>query len=146
MRRASKILNLFASYRGNRDAVAAVEFAITAPLFGLFIVGIASTALSINQHSKAREAIRAGAHAVMNGQENLTSIQRIVVYALEDESDTIAVNVSRSARCNGVEAIANICVGGSAPQEYITIDLNTTQEAVLQGSSDIQESIEVRIK
>lgn len=137
---------LASRFRRNCEGVAAVEFAITAPLFGLLIVGIATIALDIKERSNAREAIRAGAHAVMNGEEDLTIVQQVVVYALGDESDTISVNVTRAARCDGTATTSETCSDGSAPQEFITIDLNTAADAVLQGSSDIQDSIEVRIK
>ncbi len=126
--------------------MAAVEFAITAPLFGLLIVGIVTIALDIKEHSDAREALRAGAHAVMNGEQDLAIVQQVVSYALGEASDTISVQVIRDARCNGVVTLAQICFSGRAPEEFITINLNTTQDAELQGGSDIRESIEVRVR
>lgn len=146
MMQASRLSCFASRYRRNCEGVAAVEFAITAPLFGLLIVGIAMIALNIKERSNAREAIRAGAHAVMSGEEDLAIVQQIVVYALGDESDTISVNVTRTKRCNGVATIAQICVGGGTLQEFITINLNTVQDATIQGGSDIRESMEVRIK
>lgn len=133
-------------FRRNCEGVAAVEFAITAPLFGLLIVGIATVALNITERSNVREAIRAGAHAVMNGEEDLAVVQQIVVYALGDESDAISVNVGRTLRCDGVANIAQICASGGIPEEFITINLSTDQDVSLQNGSDIHESIEVRIK
>jgi Flp pilus assembly protein TadG len=139
-------VQLGSRFRRNCEGVAAVEFALTAPLFGLLMVGIATIALDIKEHSNAREAIRAGAHAVMNGEEDLAIVQQAVVYALGEKSDTISVNVSRTSRCDGAATTAQLCASGGAPHEFITINLNTVQDAEIQGGSDIQESIEVRIK
>lgn len=132
--------------RRNCEGVAAVEFAITAPLFGLLIVGIATIALDIKERSNAREAIRAGAHAVMNGEKDLANVRKLVVYALGDESETISVNVGRTLRCDGVATIAQICANGGIPEEFITINLSTDQDVSLKSGSGIHESIEVRIK
>lgn len=139
-------LHFGSRFRRNCDGVAAVEFAIIAPVLGLLIVGIATVALAITERSNVREAMRAGAHAVMNGEEDLAVVQKVVVYALGDESEVISVNASRTFRCDGVATIAQICVGGDAPQEFITINLNTVQDGALQSRSDIQESMEVRVK
>lgn len=126
--------------------MAAVEFAIMAPLFGLLIVGITTIALDIKAHSDAREAIRAGAHAVMNGEEDLTVIQQIVTYALGEGGDTVSVQVTRNSVCNGVVTFAKLCLDGSTPEEFIAIDLNMSQDAMVQGSLDVRESIEVRVR
>jgi Flp pilus assembly protein TadG len=146
MTREAGLFRMASRFRRNCEGVAAVEFAITAPLFGLLIVGIATIALNIKERSNAREALRAGAHAVMAGEEDLAIVQQVVAYALGAESDTISVHVVQDARCGGVVTIAQICVSGRAPEEFITITLNTTQDAVLQGGSDIRESIEVRVR
>jgi len=146
MTREAGPFRLVSRYRRNCEGVAAVEFAITAPLFGLLIVGIATIALDIKERSNAREAIRAGAHAVMNGEEDLAIVQQMIMYALGDESDTISVIVTRTLRCDGTATTSETCSDGNDAQEFITIDLNTFPDAVLQGSSDIQDSIEVRVR
>lgn len=128
------------------SGVAAVEFALCAPLFGLLIMGIITIGFSIMEHSRAREALRAGAQAIMSGEEDPVSIQSVVDYSLGQTREKASVSVQRSILCGTVSAESTRCGDGKPPAEYITIDIHIFNDPMKQDTPDIRERLKVRVR
>lgn len=124
----------------------AIEFALTAPILALLIVGVFAVGLEVNARIDAREAVRAGAHAIMSGEEDASVVRQIVLNALDGGQEGYVVDVTRSFRC-GVEllSLSRVCSNGALAQEYYTIELKAAAGAAYEDSPPIQASMEVRV-
>lgn len=135
-----------ARFRNDCEGLAAVEFALTAPLFGLLIAGIATVAVDIKYRSDVREALRLGAHVIMSGEEDPATVEGVVAHALGNQSEKMTIRIVRDKRCGGVLTIEHICADGNAPQEFMTVHLQSVEEDTLNRSGETRESIEVRVR
>ncbi|KCZ46571.1 MULTISPECIES: TadE/TadG family type IV pilus assembly protein [unclassified Hyphomonas] len=125
--------------------IAAVEFALTAPLFVLLLLGIITYGISIKEHGDAQEAIRAGAHAAMSDVRDTSAIQNVVYQALNSTKYRSRVNVKRSLRCDGADTTSVNCSDGRAAEEFVEINLRVFSNAELTGTPKIQKDVEVRV-
>lgn len=129
----------------NTAGIAAVEFALTAPIFALFLLGIITFGVSIKEHGDAQEAIRAGAHAAMSDIRDTNAIQNVVYEALNSAKYRSQVNVKRSLRCDGTETTSVNCGNGRAAEEFVEIDLRVYSSSDLTGTPKIRRDVEVRV-
>ena len=129
----------------NTDGIAAVEFALTAPLFAALLLGVVTTGISIKEHADAQEAIRAGAHAAMSDVRDNTAIQNIVYQALSGVKYRSRVTVKRSLRCDGTDATSVNCSDGRVAEEFVSIDLKVFKNSDLTGDPKIRKDVEVRV-
>lgn len=133
--------------RWRRDCagVAAVEFALVAPVFAVLLLGIISLGFSIRDHHEAREGVRAGVHAVMSDVNDLSAIKSIVYASLSKSQSRSLVTVSRDKRCQGSSTTYSTCSDGTEPQEYIDVGVKVFTNSELTGSPKFRESMEVRV-
>ena len=124
----------------------AIELALTAPILAMLIVGVFTIGLEVNARIEAREAVRAGAHAVMSGEEDASVVRQIVLSALDGGQEGYVVEVTRSFRCGiDVVSLSGICSNGVLAQEYYTIELKAAAGAAYGDSPPIQARMEVRV-
>jgi Flp pilus assembly protein TadG len=124
----------------------AVEFALTAPVLALIVMGVIAIGFEVYARADAREAVRAGAHAVMAGEDDTTVIRQIVIGALEGSSDGYVIAVAQQYRCGStVVEEDDVCNDGDAPQEYYVIDLDAPAGVAYVDAPAISASIEVRV-
>jgi Flp pilus assembly protein TadG len=122
----------------------AIEFALTAPLLAFLILGIVGVGLEVDARTDAREAVRAGAHAVMSGETDTAVIRQIVLDALDGSVVGYDLQVTHEYRCGGSVSLDALC--GLVPaEEYIIIDLNSAANAAYQGSPPIDANLELRV-
>jgi Flp pilus assembly protein TadG len=134
-------LRRFACDRGGGPAL---EFALTAPLLALLILGIVGVGLEVDARTDAREAVRAGAHAVMAGETDTNVIRQIVLDALDGSVVGYDVQVTHEYRCSGSISLDALC--GLVPaEEYIIIDLTSAADAAYHGSPPIDANLELRV-
>jgi Flp pilus assembly protein TadG len=122
----------------------AIEFALTAPLLALLIVGIVGVGLEVDARTDAREAVRAGAHAVMSGETDTAVIRQIVLDGLDGSVVGYDVQVTHEYRCGGSISVNALC-GILPAEEYIIIDLNSAADAAYHGSPPISANLELRV-
>jgi len=124
----------------------AVEFALTAPILVLLIMGVIAVGFEVDARIKAREAVRAGAHAVMAGQDDPNIIRQVVLSALEGSSDGYAAAVMEEFRCGSTVVEADdACSGGGTSQRYFVISLAAPAGVAYIDAPAISARIEVRI-
>lgn len=126
--------------------IAAVEFALTAPLLLILFLGIAMIGLRIQDHGEAREGIRAGAHAVMSDVDDLSVVRSVTQSALKNSADRSKVNVSRMFRCDGAETTSSSCQNSQVTREFIKIEVSIFEDAKLGGAPTVSEQLEVRVQ
>lgn len=140
------------SFARDRRAGPSVEFALTAPVLALIIMGVIAIGFEVDARSQAREAVRAGAHAVMAGETDTAVIQQIVLSALARSPEGYVVQVNRQFRCVStvIEAATvvqegAVCVNGDDPQEFFVINLDAPAGVAYLDAPAISASIEVRV-
>jgi len=145
MRTKDTLMLLRQQWKQNTAGIAAVEFALTAPLFVLLVLGIVTLGISIKEHGDAQEAIRAGAHAAMSDIRDTSTIQSIVYEALNEAKYRSRVQVKRSLRCDGSTTTTTNCSDGRAAEEFVEIDVKVFSTSDLTGSPKIHKDLEVRV-
>jgi Flp pilus assembly protein TadG len=123
----------------------AIEFALTAPVLALLILGIVAVGFEVDARIDAREAVRAGAHAVMAGEEDANAIRLVVLNALGSASDAYTVQVTEQYRCGATLVSAEDECGGDSPQRYFVIAIDAAAGAAYVDAPAISASIEVRV-
>jgi Flp pilus assembly protein TadG len=146
MSRRTSIWAQLRRFARNRCGGPAVEFALTAPILVLLIMGIITIGFEVEARIQVREAVRAGAHAVMAGEDDPAVIRQIVLNALERSSDDYAADVRRESRCGStVVNMEGACASGEASQQYFIIDLAAPAGVAYRDAPAISARIEVRI-
>jgi Flp pilus assembly protein TadG len=123
-----------------------IEFALTAPILALLIVGVIAVGFEVDARMDVREAVRAGAHAVMGGQDDPEVIRQIVLSALDGSSEGYVAEVTQEFRCGStVVDMDDDCSDGDPSREFFIIDLSAPAGVAYSDAPAIDASIEVRI-
>lgn len=145
IRRAS-LPAAFGRFACDRGGGPAIEFALTAPFMALLILGVIAVGFEADARIDAREAVRAGAHAVMAGADDPDVVRDVVLNALDGASTGYAVVVTQEFRCGATVVTEDTpCNGGAPPQEYWMIDLDAAAGAAYVDAPPISANIEVRV-
>lgn len=146
MTQRTAIFPLIRRFLRNRCGGPAVEFALTARILVLLIMGVIAVGFEVDARIQAREAVRAGAHAVMAGQDDPELIRQIVLNALNRSSDGYAAEVRQEFRCGSTVVEADQgCSGGQTSQQYYVIDLAAPAGVAYTDAPAISARIEVRV-
>ena len=131
----------------DRSGGPAIEFALTAPVLAVLILGIVSIGFEADARMDAREAVRAGAHAVMLGETDPSEIQEIVLGTLGAADDTYDVQVTQNFRCDTavVDEETN-CSDDEPPEEHFVIQLDAPAGVAYAWAPAISANIEVRVE
>ena len=134
-------------FASDRRGGPAIEFALTAPVLALLIVGVVTIGFEANARMKAREAVRAGAHAVMLGETDTSVVREIVLDSLNATADSYIVQVTQNFRCDTavVDQETN-CNDDEPPDEHFVIHIEAPAGAAYAGAPAIAANIEVRVE
>lgn len=112
--------------RDARGAIA-VEFALTAPIFILMLVGLADYGLAARQRSTLDAAARSGLQALLNNPGNMTQAKAVA----ESIAGDATVEASMACTCvdgSSVDCTAGVCAD-EAPRRVVIV--SATQPHVL---------------
>jgi Flp pilus assembly protein TadG len=134
-------------FASDRRGGPAIEFALTAPVLALLIVGVVSIGFEVDARMDAREAVRAGAHAVMLGESDPSVVRQIVLDTLGATDDSYDAQVTQNFRCDTdvVGEDAN-CSDDEPPEEHFVIRLEAPAGVAYAGAPAISANIEVRVE
>ena len=134
-------------FANDRSGGPAIEFGLTAPVLAVLILGIVSIGFEADARMDAREAIRAGAHAVMLGESDPSEVRQIVLDALGATDDSYDVQVTQNFRCDTavVDEETN-CSDDEPPEEHFVINLAAPAGVAYAGAPAISASLEVRVE
>lgn len=134
-------------FASDRRGGPAIEFALTAPVLALLIVGIVTIGFEADARMDAREAVRAGAHAVMLGETDTSVVEQIVLDSLGAADDSYTVQVTQNFRCNtAVVDEETSCSDDEPPEEFFVIQLAAPAGVAYSGAPPISANIEVRLE
>lgn len=114
-----RLLGLWRCRRGSL----AVEFAITAPILMLALLGIAELGMAVNERMRLASAVRAGVQAASLHPEDAATVRTAVEKAAPQlVASRLSVQLSRSCGCADGSAIAcgGTCAVGTE-QRFVTV-------------------------
>jgi Flp pilus assembly protein TadG len=125
----------------------AIEFALTAPVLALLILGIVGIGFEADARMDAREAIRAGAHAAMLGESDPAEIRQIVLDTLGATDGSYDAQATPRFRCETdvVDEDAT-CSDDQPPEQYFVISLEAPAGVAYAGAPALSANIEVRVE
>lgn len=124
---------------------AAIEFALAAPIFLAFILGVVEVGFGAYQAMQAQDAAEAGALYAAEHGWNSAAISSAVVNATGASGMTASPAPSEFCGCpatTGVTAVActATCTGGTAPGVYVQVNATLPHPTILSGLSSVPSS------
>jgi Flp pilus assembly protein TadG len=121
-------MNLRPSWNfGSESGVAAIEFALVAPILCLVCLGImdgwslASSALSM------RASVKTAANMVMQGAADDAAIQAVALSSWDNRPDDAQVILNRVYMCgNTTVSVSSLCQGSKVPLTFVHIQAKAT--------------------
>ena len=120
---------------GDRRGVAAVEFAVIAPVLMLLTAGVIDFSLYIGTRIELEQALRAGAQYALKDYTDATTIIAAVTGATDLSPVTVTYDPATNSYCECPDGTANACPGNNAytacasgdrPGLFVTITGSTT--------------------
>ena len=130
----------------DQRGVAAVEFALVAPVLAAVLVGIAMVGPFLAANNGMHDAITAGSRYVMAGGTNPTAIEAVTLSAWSGHTSSDTATVSQYCTCAGVQGSCSaLCSDGTVPQGY-TVIATTSPYTGLLGDQTITAQQMVRTR
>lgn len=131
----------------NEKGVAAVEFALVAPVLVLLMVGIGTYGTRIIAYNKMRQAVSTGAEYVMTVSDDTTEVKNLVLSSWDDKPGDASVTVAQACTCAGVtNDCSTSCADGSYPLRYVTINATGTWNDLGGATKTLTASQQVRTR
>ena len=131
----------------DEDGVAAIEFALIAPIFIFALMSMADIGLAAYDRMKLTNGVRNAAQYVMTVGDDQNVITDIVTTSSGLGSKVQSVTVNEYCACSGGEgtgvACTTICADGNMTNVYMQISAQMSSKQLLK-TWDIQSSVEVR--
>ena len=122
--------------------VAAVEFALIAPVLAAVIVGIAAVVPFLNANNVMHDAVSSGARYVMAGGTNATAIHDITLASWQGHTNTDTVTVSQTCTCAGATSVCtSLCADSSVPQGFTTIQTSSNYTGMMSNQTITAQQI-----
>ncbi|HVZ30127.1 MAG TPA: TadE/TadG family type IV pilus assembly protein [Asticcacaulis sp.] len=122
IQRLASFLRNRPSFLRDCHGIAAVEFAMIAPILGLMIVGINDGAQLLFKQNDMHSGVSAAAEYIMRGGSDMATAQSIGLSAWASHSDGASVTASKMCYCAGAAGdCTSLCPDQSVPSAYITV-------------------------
>jgi pilus assembly protein CpaE len=126
--------------------VTAIEFAIFAPMIFLGLLTMVDIGRSITVRMEMDRNVRAGAQAAMSLNNDLDSIEGIILASTENP-DELTVDVAMECRCAVASAACTTpCPDATAPAVFVAISALRPYEGILLPARTIASRIRVQIR
>lgn len=131
---------------GNTSGVAAVEFAMVAPLLAAALVMTLDASLHVVNRMRMESAVRAGVQYLMEDGRDLTTLENLVRTTWTSPPADAAVAAERYCLCSDVaHACDTLCGDNSAPESYFSISVSGTLDGYLVDTTlSADEDVRVR--
>jgi Flp pilus assembly protein TadG len=126
--------------------VAALEFALIAPvLASVLILGVEGW-LEFDQGSDMRAALQTGARYYQTGGSDDTAAQGVAMSAWADRPANGTVTVARVCKCGSTPvACSSVCAAYATPTVYVTLTASTAFTGLVQSHNLLQSEM-VRVR
>jgi len=137
-----KLSSFYASHGG----VAAIEFAIIAPLLSLILLGLVDYGMAVFHRMELQSAVRAGAQYALIKDSNSTSINGVVLASTNLNALNLSTSVTEFCECsNGAALLCTSSCTSGAVRHFSTITGTYIHTWMfLPGTRTLSESITVR--
>lgn len=109
----------------NEKGVAAVEFALVAPILLLLLLGLADFGLAMRERMALASAARAGAERAWADSGDNAAITQAVQAAGTLDAAAITVAVTEFCECAGTASACGVtCADGSTPATYVGVSVS----------------------
>lgn len=133
------------SFRRSEQGVAAVEFALIAPVLAVGIIGLADVADLGFQRTQMHTALRSGAQYFMAGGTNPDAAEEVIKKSWKRMPPDAVVEASLSCTCAGVAAsCTTLCADGSYPNVFYHIEATANLGNVFGIPTTIDEDVRAR--
>jgi Flp pilus assembly protein TadG len=134
------------NFARNNSGVAAVEFAFIAPVLAAAMVLTLDVGRMILDRTDMQSAVRAGAQYLMNGGQDLSYAQDLVMAAWQKRPEGGYVVSERFCMCGElVHACNDLCGDASIPDSYVRLEAIATLEGLITDHEQGTEEV-VRIR
>lgn len=135
-----------AAFLQDRRGIAAVEFALIAPILIFVIIGINDVAQLITKQNDMHSGVSAAAEYIMRGGSDMPTAQTIALSAWPSHSSQASVTAAKACYCASVSgSCTSLCPDQSVPTAYITITANDSY-AGWYATTQISTSQKVRVR
>jgi Flp pilus assembly protein TadG len=134
------------AFSSDRRGVAAMEFALIAPIIvALLVLGVDGW-LQGTETSQARTAIHTGARYYETGGGDDTVAQTVAMSAWQSKPADAALNVVRSCTCAATPvACSTLCAGSNPPSTFISLSATGTYSGLVHQHAISQSDI-IRVR
>ncbi|HEX3363737.1 TadE/TadG family type IV pilus assembly protein [Phenylobacterium sp.] len=140
------MMRRFARFASDRSGLAALEFALIAPLLATLLVVGADTWLNVSQNQDMRTALQSGARYYQTGGADDPTAQLVAQQAWPGKPADGAVSVARSCTCGSSPVdCATLCTGSNPPSVFLTLTASGTFTGLLQ-SHAMSQNDTVRVR
>jgi Flp pilus assembly protein TadG len=126
--------------------VSAIEFALTVPVLLISLLGVVDIGTTVYKRADMEAALRSGVQYFMNGGEDLTRAENVVLESWTTKPDTVTVSADRLCLCGTTAASCNaLCGDGTTPTTYNRIQATALFPGILMDDDYASEqSVRVR--
>lgn len=111
----------------NESGVGAIEFALTAPMLSLVLLGIISGWSYFQQNNYMRDGVEVAGKYFLQGGTSEEVALTIAEAAWTDKPNDGSVAINKTCICAGAAAsCSGVCSDGSIPETYWTIEASRT--------------------
>lgn len=159
MTKLKQLAHLLRSFRGSRSGMAAVEFAIVAPVLALGLVVMIDLGLAINEKITLDQTVRAGAEYAMNGVTDEDDLREMMLraatgYSFSDDDSVrpttdLFVDIDQKCSCSlsGIAtSCTNICPNNLPSYSYFTLSARKTYEAIYIPNITLRSEMSVQTR
>ncbi|ESR26995.1 hypothetical protein N177_0421 [Lutibaculum baratangense AMV1] len=128
-----RLLRLLKRGRRCDRGMAAVEFAVIAPLLSITLLGVVDVAWLALQRSDMHSAVRTGGQYFMAGGLDLSEAEAIIRGSWTQAPENATVTITQFCRCGPVDCPCNVaCPDGSVPDAFTKVVISAPLETIFQ--------------
>ncbi len=136
----------FGSLVRNARGVAAIEFALIAPILLLGLVAMVDVARAIGEKFEMDQIVRSAVQLTLVNITDPTRIEASFRAGFPGDDTSIAVNVNEFCECGGTTQSCTTTCGGLPPDLFVSLQVDKTYDAILLPDIPITSTLEFRIR
>lgn len=141
-----RFLRLWGAFRDDAQGLAALEFALIAPLMAGLLLAGADGWLRISQHNDMRTALHSGARYYQAGGSDDAAANSLAMAIWASRPSDGTLQVTRSCACGAAPIVCSaLCSGSNPPAAYVTLTASGTFDGVLN-SRRLSDSEVIRVR
>ncbi len=159
MKMIKHVRRYLSAFGGSRSGLAAVEFAIIAPVLALGLVVMADLGLAITEKMTLDQTVRAGAEYAMNGVTSENELREMMLraatgYSASDNDSVrpatdLFVEISQKCSCSlsgAATSCTNICPNNLPAYSFFTLSARKTYESIYIPNITLRSEMSVQTR